>query len=333
MTIPPLQTGQRTCHATTGQTIPCPDSGQDASFSNGVRWPEPRFVLQDSPVVQDRLTGLYWLQNANPAEFPLTWPEALDFIRQLNQQQEAGCNDWRLPNRRELRSLMSYQTRKPALPENHPFTNLFIGWYWTSTTAVISPAHAWYVHMEGARMFYGGKDQSYLVWPVRGAGNGSLAATGQQHCYAADGAIIPCADSGQDSELRLGAAWPQPRFLAQDQEVTDCLTGLVWRKNASLTPAECTWEQALQGIRELQAQEPDKGWRLPNINELESLIDCSQHTPALPAAHPFTHLLDGYWSSTTSMFEPDWAWVLYLDKGATGVGYKPGKTFHVWAVR
>lgn len=60
---------------------------------------------------------------------------------------------------------------------------------------------------------------------------------------------------------------------------------------------------------------------------------CSQHTPALPEQHPFTALQEAYWSSTTSMFEPDWAWVLYLNKGATGVGYKPGRTFHVWVVR
>ena len=28
-------------------------------------------------------------------------------------------------------------------------------------------------------------------------------------------------------------------------------------------------------------------WRLPNINELESLVDCSAHSPALPHGHPF----------------------------------------------
>lgn len=37
------------------------------------------------------------------------------------------------------------------------------------------------------------------------------------------------------------------------------------------------------------------------------------------------------WSPTTSAFEPDWAWTLYLDKGAVGVG-QSGRHFHVWAV-
>ena len=48
--------------------------------------------------------------------------------------------------------------------------------------------------------------------------------------------------------------------------------------------------------------------------------------------HPFTDLREGYWASTTSVYETDWSWVLYLDKGALGVGYKPEKTFYVWLV-
>ena len=73
-------------------------------------------------------------------------------------------------------------------------------------------------------------------------------------------------------------------------------------------------------------------WRLPNINELESPVDCSTHSPALPKGHLFGDVREGYWSSTTSMFEPDWAWALYLTKGAVGVGQKRGAHFSVWAV-
>jgi len=40
----------------------------------------------------------------------------------------------------------------------------------------------------------------------------------------------------------------------------------------------------------------------------------------------------GYWSSSSSLFEPDWAWALYLDSGATGVGQKSGVHFHGGAV-
>lgn len=73
-------------------------------------------------------------------------------------------------------------------------------------------------------------------------------------------------------------------------------------------------------------------WRLPDINALASLVDCSRHSPALPETAPFTKVRDTYWSSTSSFFETDWAWALYLTKGALGVGHKKSAAFHVWAV-
>ena len=121
-----LQSGQRTCHDEAGFEVPCAGTGQDAAVGCGVPWPEPRFEIQDNEVT-DLLSGLTWSRDANLAEFPLTWQEALAFVAGMNRDQCFGRSDWRLPNRRELRSLMSLQTKKPALPERHPFTNVFHG--------------------------------------------------------------------------------------------------------------------------------------------------------------------------------------------------------------
>jgi len=327
-----LQTGQITCHDATGGEIECAGSGQDGEFRRGVPWPRPRFETEGETVT-DRLTALVWSRNANLAEFPLTWHEALDHVAQMNHCQALGYSDWRVPNRRELRSLISHQTKRPALSDDHPFTNLFQGWYWSSTTATISPTHAWYVNMEGGRMFYGGKDQSFLVWPVRGQGNGVLPATGQTRCYNEAGDVIPCAGTGQDGEFTYGHRWPSPRFEVLRDTVIDRLTNLYWQREADLVGA-VTWDQAQAAIARLN-ESPSvlNKWRLPNINELESLVDCGSHDPALPAVHPFVAVNDVYWSSTTSLYEPDWAWALYLNKGAIGVGQKTQACFHVWAVR
>lgn len=326
-----LNTGQKHCFDTAGKGISCVDSGQDAEFQTGMSWPHPRFSL-DGKTVHDNLTGLTWPRDANPGEFPCTWPEALQAINTLNREVYCGHRDWRLPNRRELRSLMDYQTRKPALPQDHPFTNIFIHWYWSSTTAAIHPGYAWYVHLEGARMFYGKKDQEALFWPVRGTGNGLLAATGQNLCYDGDGKRIPCPDSGQDGEFRTGTPWPSPRFsVIADNLVRDHLTDLVWLQQTDLHTGKVSWQQALEAVKALKASQPGN-WRLPTINELESLVDADAHSPALSKSHPFTNLQEGYWSSTTSSFETDWAWVLYMEKGACGVGYKPDSTFFIWPV-
>jgi len=70
-----LQTGQITCHDSTGRIIDCIGSGQDGEYRSGVPWPSPRFEVLDGAVL-DRLTGLNWTKDANVAEFPLTWQKA-----------------------------------------------------------------------------------------------------------------------------------------------------------------------------------------------------------------------------------------------------------------
>lgn len=328
-----LWTGQQECYDTDGSVIPCLNSGQDAEFQTGIQWPSQRFSVCGNLVV-DNLTGLKWLKNANHSEFPLNWQEALDFIAGMNQDKEEGCIDWRLPNRRELRSLLAFNTRKPALPKNHPFENVFLNWYWTSTTAAINPVYAWYIHMEGARMFYGRKDQYYLFWPVCGKGSDIIPSTGQKNCYDAAGKEIPRNETGQDGELQLGFAWPEPRFVVEQSIVKDRLTSLIWLKNADFSLKKMNWGEAIDLTKNLAQNLPEKdmNWRLPSINELESLVDCSQHSPALPFDHPFENVRDVYWSSTTSFFEPEWAWALYLNKGATGVGFKKQRDFYLWPV-
>lgn len=326
-----LDTGQRTCHADDGQAVPCAGSGQDASFGVGTSCPEPRFDLHQDQIL-DRLTGLIWCRSANLAEFPLTWQEALDFVSAMNREQRFGQCDWRMPNRRELRSLLSLQSKLPALPDQHPFLDVFSGWYWTATTAAISPTHAWYVALDGARMFYGGKDQSFMLWPVRGEGLGVIPRTGQIQCYNAAGQVISCDGTGQDGEFRCGAAWPDPRFEILPSGVLDRLTRLLWHHNANLTAQPVIWRAALAAVAELNREATPYTWRLPTINELEALVDCAAHSPALPSGHPCSAVQDIYWSSTTSLFEPAWAWALYLEKGATGVGQKQLAAFSVWAV-
>ncbi len=316
-----------------GQEISCPGSGHDGELQIGTPWPVDRFELLEKTIL-DRLTGLAWLQDANIGTFPCTWQESFHQITELNQQIYGGYGDWRLPNRIELRSLISYQTRKPALPDDHPFINVFLGWYWTSTTAAIHPAYAWSIHLEGARMFYGRKDQYQLFWPVRGTGNSILPTTGQSQCFDDQGNAVDCSGTGQDGELQMGRIWPHPRFVGESDAVCDSLTGLCWARPCDVSKEPVNWQQAFNAVRDLNriGLGGIHHWRLPNINELTSLVDCSVHSPALPADHPFTGLQDGYWSSTSSYFETNWAWVLYLNKGACGVGYKPGKTFYIWPV-
>ncbi|MGE4440444.1 MAG: DUF1566 domain-containing protein [Desulfomicrobium sp.] len=322
-----LATGQALCFDAEGKPVDCPGSGQDGEFRTGLPWPIPRFELLENDLVLDRLTGLVWPRTASLGDFPMSWTEALDAVARMNEENAFGHADWRLPNRRELSSLISYSHHRPALPAVHPFT-VSQTWYWTSTTASLAPGYAWHVHLEGGRMFYGDKTRDAMVWPVRGE-SAVLSRTGQRRCWDALGAVIACAATGQDGDSCSGAPWPQPRFAMEEGGVRDMLTGLLWARSTDHLGI-CTWEEALLAAK--KRRETGRAWRLPTIRELESLVDAEHHDPALPENHPFTDTREAYWSSTSSAYAPDWAYCLYLRKGAVGVGFKAKREFHAWLV-
>jgi len=302
MTFPwPLSTDQNTCYGAEGTPVSCEASGQDAEGKSNDTQDDQRFRL-DGDTVFDTRTGLHWSRNANPFEFPYTWREAFGLIDEMNRSSAHGRNDWRLPSRRELFSLVSHQHINPALPESHPFHDVFNGYYWTATPCARLPDQAWYVHLGGARIYRGMQKGAYLAWPVAGP------------------------------ELKI--ALHTDRFRVKDAIVEDRWTGLCWTHTARTSATLVTWEEALKASVALN-QDAFGGranWRLPNIRELESLVDLARHSPALPAGHPFEDVQDGYWSSTSSVYEARYAWVLYMQDGAVGVGFKRESTFSAWAV-
>ncbi len=288
-----------------------------------------RFRIVGDDLALDTATGLFWPRPANLLGYPLPWTEALAAVGDLNARRFLDRADWRMPNRRELRSLVDHGRKMPALPAGHPFRDVFWGWYWSSTTKAGQPAYAWNTHMEGGRTFFSRKDEYRLLWPVARVSD-VLPRTGQTACFGVEGAAIACEGSGQDGWLRAGAPWPEPRFVALDggRTARDELTGLEWARPGG---AMLTWE-ATMGLGV-------DGWRLPDINELESLTDAGNADPALPDALVATlgaralEWPDGLWSATTSGYDPAWAFVLYVGKGAVGVGYKPNAEFAAWLVR
>jgi hypothetical protein len=160
-----LNTGQILCYATDGAEIDCTGSGQDGEEAPGIPWPEPRFHGAGE-VVRDALTELMWTTKANFTEFPVDWLEALDTVRRMNRESYAGHRDWRLPNRRELRSLISYQTRDPALPRPHPFQDVQEA-YWSSTSSGFEPDWCMALYMyKGAVGVGQKKDENFSVWAV-----------------------------------------------------------------------------------------------------------------------------------------------------------------------
>ena len=112
--------------------------------------------------------------------------------------------------------------------------------------------------------------------------------------------------------------------------VLDRETGLVWEKSPDATQRNLTQAQAHCLTNRVGGR---KGWKLPSIKELASLIDPTQTSPALPAGHPFIGVQSSvYWSATSFAFDTVFAWgVLFVNGGVFGFD-KSGTPF-VWCVR
>lgn len=176
--------------------------------------------------------------------------------------------------------------------------------------------------------------------------------TGQTACWDETGAVVACAGTGQDGELRRG----EPRAYADngDGTIRDKRTALTWEKlsnDGSIHDRDNTysWADAFGKIDDLNtaAFAGFTDWRLPNETELETIVDRNKIVPSAPAEFqngctagctvltcsctvgPFQSI---YWSSTTYVKTPSSAWLVNFYDGTAYT--EPKTTLHfVRAVR
>jgi len=168
-----------------------------------------------------------------------------------------------------------------------------------------------------------------LVIPVGYAG---VAISGNLEPSGAPGSTMRTLEELQPSwGKKITDASKRFETVLDGAAVLDKETGLVWEKSPDTTKR--LWVDAISYayIKEVGGR---KGWRLPTVEELASLVDTSvSGSPKLPSGYPFTNVQsDDYWSSTTTVINTSLAWLVGIGNGGVGVDDKSNGNY-VWCVR
>ena len=327
----------------TGQTL-IYASGDDGNIQAGVEWPAQRFTDNGDGTITDSLTGLMWLKDGG-CLYKKSWSTALTTIVDFSgspakyhcAEYIGSYSDWRLPNMREIESLMDFGVSDSASWLNsNGFKNVKSSYYWISTSYAANKTYAWMVNLMNGTTTYSSKNGYYYILPVRSSTSEksyNVPQTGQSTSYAI----------GDDGFIQAGNEWPTPRFTDNgDGTVTDTLTGLMWLKDGGCI--KNNWSSALNTIGGLNnhtggntcigytADHTD--WRLPNVKELDSLVNYGVSDQAgWLNSQGFTNVkYYSYWSSTTSQMSSAQAWMINMQKSAKLLQSKKS-TYYAWPVR
>ena len=125
------------------------------------------------------------------------------------------------------------------------------------------------------------------------------------------------------------------------EAVLDRETGLVWEQAPGRIPGSPkifkeSYDRAVNCIDRTTGGR--RGWRLPTVWELSTLIDPVNRNPALPSGHPFENVSSDirFWTTTPFSvgFDAETAWVVSFDGEFPGAGTTgPNQFFRLWCVR
>ncbi|MBP6857614.1 MAG: DUF1566 domain-containing protein [Candidatus Pacebacteria bacterium] len=180
------KTGQTHCNAFSGgygssSQIPCTATAQDGETQKGLAH---GYVDNGDATITDSATGLMWqkcsdgqtgldcsggsaigvLFDDGDGDLGITHQPAINYCDSLSL---ATHSDWRLPNVKELMSIVDYGRVNPAIdPTYFPATQS--GFYWSSTAYENSANNAWLVHFSDGSVYSVTMNSNYFVRCVRG---------------------------------------------------------------------------------------------------------------------------------------------------------------------
>ncbi|NCC25417.1 MAG: DUF1566 domain-containing protein, partial [Deltaproteobacteria bacterium] len=211
---------------------------------------------------------------------------------------------WRLPTVKELSTLVDAGIAHPGPTiDIDYFPHCKGSWYWSSSSESDPglAGNAWYVRFSNGYLSHAEKVGYKYVRAVRAGHPGYF----------------------------------EHSFVVGDGTVTDTGTGLMWQQ--ATMEGTFTWEGALSACENLVLG-GHRDWRLPNRNELLSLVDYSAYNPSIDAGVFSDTVSDRYWTSSPYATDSGEAWAIRFDSGALTTlkvfkAFGVGNLYRVRAVR
>ncbi len=250
LTYPIVDTGQDNCYNSDGEAIAWPAEGE-AFYGQDAQVDGVPFAFQDNGdgTVTDLNAGLVW--QVTPSSQSFSYEEAVEYAENLEL---AGYDDWRLPSTKELFSISDFSEGWPYLD-----TDVFD----LAGDSVSKDEQYWTESYVG--LTHGGRVSAF------GVNHG----TGHIKSYPAEAG----GPMGNYVRVVRGETYGVNDFVDNgDGTVTDLATGLMWSQDDN--GEALSWEEALAYAEGATLAGYDD-WRLPNIKELQSIVDYSKSPNAV----------------------------------------------------
>lgn len=301
-----------------GYEIECPEPGepfygQDAGKAReGVCAPKSFSIVDTGivgeDIVHDNNTGLEWMRTPDGSR-EYGWSDAASYCSDLDY---GGYDDWRVPNPKEYLSIVDNGRALPSLDTNYfdlpqiPDGSYFNYNSWTSKKNVNGYNYwFWAVEFDKGELEDIADNATRFVRCVRG-------------------------DEMPESEFII----PEEFAETEEKVVVDIVSGLQWQYADADIPDEGDfWKGALEYCENLEYAGYDD-WRLPNKDELTTIVDFGRLEPA--SSFPDIEAVNYLLTSTTMPGESDAVFRLYLSNGSMNTTmYKDysGVDYHVHCVR
>jgi hypothetical protein len=195
--------------------------------------------------------------------------DAAWLVAATNGEGLCGATNWRLPGASELQSIVNYGRAAPDQPSGPLVDPTFFPFdrqvqTWTHDERFDNSQRAWYVSFNNGAINIDQRSSSGAARLVHSGANAS--ELGQR--ALAKGRFVPSADGTEVSDTLTGLVWRR------------CAAGMAWHNDAQTCSGAATefgWNGALDYVRANR----EGGWRLPNAKELFSIVDIERGGPAI----------------------------------------------------